>query len=68
MRTHEYPRVLHSARSWTGRAVTSAATDSEMSRLLVSGTFRTRVSAMRVTAPGTIRARNTERGMKGMRG
>ena len=57
---------LETARSWTGRSVTSFATDSAITRLVASGTFRTRVSEMRVAAPGK-RACSTQRGMSGRR-
>jgi hypothetical protein len=55
---HTHP--IGTAGSWTGRAVTSSATDSGVPRLVSSGTFRTRVSQMRVAAPCT-GARTSER-------
>lgn len=65
MRTNDVFIVhMENARSWTGRSVTSFATDSAITRLIASGTFRTRVSEMRVAAPGK-RARSTQRGISG---
>jgi hypothetical protein len=53
-------QTRETARSWTGRSATSVATDSGVPHLVISGTFRTRVSEMRDFAPGA-RARTKER-------
>jgi hypothetical protein len=44
------------ARSWTGRATVTLATDSHLSRIATAGTFRTRVSAMRDDAAAHVAA------------
>jgi len=49
--------MLELCPSWTGRSALSCVTDSALPRFVTAGTFRTRLSEKRTTAPGIARAR-----------
>ena len=52
--------IEESVRSWTGRSALSAATETALSHLMTSGTYQTRVSAMRAIPPRNHRSFLTE--------